>query len=70
MSSLKRKVTEPGLQRRVRARRESSQELEEDISEQSGNEELPSSDEEGSSNSEASGSDNEVCLCVLLLLLV
>lgn len=64
MSSLKRKAFELKLQRRVRARRDESEELvdESDVSVASGGDDAGSSDEEGevSKLQEGSGSDGAV----------
>jgi hypothetical protein len=62
MSALKRKAVEPSLHRRVRVRRELSQELDPEPSEQSVYEESPNSDEEGSGSANSSELDNDVCL--------
>lgn len=68
MSLLKRKISEPGLYRRVRARRETSEELEAELSEQSTYEDLPAAVKEGSNNSESTETEdedddeNEVCI--------
>jgi ribosomal RNA-processing protein 36 len=59
MSSLKRKTSAGGLQRRVRARRESSEELEPigSIPSVNGDQEV----DEASENSELEEEDDEVC---------
>lgn len=62
MSTTKRKALDGVLQRRVRARREESEEIE-DI--QSGSEAADPEDEDEGSSSEGSDEEdgNEVCLC-------
>lgn len=63
MSTTKRKALDGVLQRRVRARREESEEFE-DI--QSGSEAADPEDNEGSSSEGSDDEDgNEVCLCEL-----
>jgi len=61
MSTLKRKVVDTGLQRRVRARREPSEDSKSDASDHSVNRDLPKAEQEGSSGSDSSGGDDEVC---------
>lgn len=61
MSSLKRKSSSSGLQRRVRARREASQEIESIASEQSQNEDLEEQEglDDPSTSSEEDEEDDE-----------
>ena len=59
MASLKRKPADAGLQRRVRARREASEDIESSIS-PSDNEDHPASDSEEENISESEGSAAEV----------
>ena len=62
MSSMKRKSLEESLQRRVRARREPSEEIESAASEQSSAEEGPDTEREGPAKSDNSDEDDEVSI--------
>ena len=57
MSSLKRKSSSDGLQRRVRARREPSEEIAPSVSEQSEHEEVV--EQEGSDNSNSTDGEED-----------
>ena len=67
MSSLKRKPSEAVLQRRVRARRESSEELESIGSDSSLDGEEDADGEEESAGSDSSQEDDEVYLLIQVL---
>ena len=62
MSSIKRKSLEEGLQRRVRARREPSEEIESAASKQSSAEDCPDTEGEGSAKSDNPDEDDQVSI--------
>ena len=66
MSTLKRKALAGGRQRRVRARREPSEELESENSDTPVNKDVPRA--EGSDGSESANENDEVCADVHLLM--
>jgi ribosomal RNA-processing protein 36 len=61
MYTFKKKALDTGLQRRVRARREPSEDLESEVSDHSINGDLPKAEQEGSGGSDSSDGDDEVC---------